>query len=639
MFGTFFIERDPPGFKDVPEMVIAWTQNVGVLAALGVIVWVVLWECRVTWVRRAAAGEPAVVGTLFRLGLLVTVVAYGPTLLGLLYDLRAALTTWSGGTVTETRLTEWFRKVRPTSMTVGGACAILTASVSFLVNLPAWRVRRVWAQAKLSFKEAVRRRVLFAFLGLVVIYLFGSWFIQSKGESQVRTYVTVVYWGMGPLLILASIALAAFSIPADIKQQTIHTIVTKPVERFEIILGRFLGFAALMTLVLAGMTVLSLLYVLRGVDPDAAAESLKAREALYGDLRFEHCDSEQKGGNVGKEWDYRGYITGSVSPSLPKQTAVWELPPVPAAVADRKSVRCEFTFDIYRTTKGTENRGVVCSFYFCAPGVTEGAGEEYARRLKAAIGAGKSEAEAEEQVAEEMGFYQKLSREVTDNHTQSFTIPGGLLRTANKKTTPNGKALTVRVVCNDLTQYVGMAKFDFYVRADDPDAGDDRARFVMNFFKGATGLWLRLMLVIGLAVALSTWFSGVIALLVAMMVYVGGLFQDFIAQVAEGSNPGGGPLESLYRLSRGESIAAPLEQTATIKFANAYDVGYRWVLNLVIKLIPDVDQFDLTSYVAEGFNIGGEHLVLNILLLVGYLLPCGLLAYYLLKWREIAAPT
>ena len=43
---------------------------------------------------------------------------------------------------------------------------------------------------------------------------------------------------MNVLLISVGMLLAAFSIPTDIKNLTIHTIVTKPVERFEIVLGR-----------------------------------------------------------------------------------------------------------------------------------------------------------------------------------------------------------------------------------------------------------------------------------------------------------------------------------------------------------------------------------------------------------------
>ena len=123
------------------------------------------------------------------------------------------------------------------------------------------------------------------------------------------------------LLIISGIAMS-FMLPADIREQTIHTVVTKPVERFEIVLGRFLGFTALMTAVLFGMTLLSLLYVVRSIDPDAAAECLKAREPVYGDLTFEGTTKEDRGENVGMEWEYRSYISGPM-PGQPPQYAIW----------------------------------------------------------------------------------------------------------------------------------------------------------------------------------------------------------------------------------------------------------------------------------------------------------------------------
>jgi hypothetical protein len=645
MFGSFFIERDPLRFKDLPSGLTAWTQETGGAAAVGLVIFAILWECGLF--RKATADLPGWLSFLFRVGLALTALAYLPSFLVLLYDLWVAFANWSAGTKIaingpgqsmQERLESLRRFGYQPSLTIGGILALLTAGLPFFRNLAALRVRRIWALSKLSFKEALRNRILYAFTGLLLVILFGSWFLPHKPEDQVRSYVQVIYWGMTPLLLLAAAILASFSIPADIRQQTIHTIVTKPVERFEVVLGRFLGFGALMTLILVGMSAVSLMYVIRGVDPDAAAESLKAREPIYGSLRFENTGSDA-GENVGREWDYRSYITAPLDPTGAKPTAVWEMPRVSDSVAGRKGVRCEFSFDIYRTTKGNENKGVSCNFVFIAAGA-KGDERVYADKLREARRAGgKTDAEIEDQLAEELGVYPKLSQEVTDNHTQAFNIPGGLLRAANKSAADPEKALFVRVTCNDRTQYVGMAKYDFYLRADDPATGDDRLRFAANFFKGTTGLWLRLMLVTGLAVALSTYFSGVIALLVTMMLYVGGLFRDFIGSVAEGSNAGGGPLEAMYRLTRGENIVAPLEQTATIKFATYSDQVYRWLIGRVMEVIPDIDRFDLTSYVAEGFNIPSGQLVLNLLLLIGYILPWAVLAFYLIKWREIASPS
>src|SRR5262249_7798457 len=148
-------------------------------------------------------------------------------------------------------------------------CALAAVLVPVLVNIPQLRWRRIWALAKLSFKEALRRRVLWAFSLLLVVFLFASWFLPYKPEDQVRNYVRAVYWTMTPLLLVTAGLLAAFSIPADLRNQTMHTIVTKPVERFEIILGRFIGYTLLMTMVLAVMNLLSLVYVARGVDQEA----------------------------------------------------------------------------------------------------------------------------------------------------------------------------------------------------------------------------------------------------------------------------------------------------------------------------------------------------------------------------------
>ena len=52
---------------------------------------------------------------------------------------------------------------------------------------------------------------------------------------------------MNVLFLMVATLQGAFGIPTDVKNQSIHTIVTKPVEKFEIVLGRFLGYAILIT--------------------------------------------------------------------------------------------------------------------------------------------------------------------------------------------------------------------------------------------------------------------------------------------------------------------------------------------------------------------------------------------------------
>src|SRR5205807_2048135 len=114
--------------------------------------------------------------------------------------------------------------------------------------------------------------------------------------------------------LLAASLLAAFSLPADMKNQTIHTIVTKPVHRFEIVVGRFLGYTLLMSVVLALLTGVGLLFISREIDVEAEQESMRARVPVYGDLAFRGKEGMGPAGmNVGREWDYRSYIMGGAT--------------------------------------------------------------------------------------------------------------------------------------------------------------------------------------------------------------------------------------------------------------------------------------------------------------------------------------
>jgi ABC-type transport system involved in multi-copper enzyme maturation permease subunit len=87
------------------------------------------------------------------------------------------------------------------------------------------------------------------------------------------------------MVLVTSTVLACFSIPTDIKQQTIFTVVTKPAQKIEIVLGRILGLIALMTSILAVSGAVSLIYVARGVDPEVA-KNIRARNVAFGTMYF-----------------------------------------------------------------------------------------------------------------------------------------------------------------------------------------------------------------------------------------------------------------------------------------------------------------------------------------------------------------
>jgi ABC-type transport system involved in multi-copper enzyme maturation permease subunit len=636
MFATLVFDRDTLQLQDVPAGLVTWAQVAGAFAYAGVILWLGFGFLR--WRPADRARIPPWQSGLFTASMILGALAYAGAAVFHALFINAESPTEPAALA----LARWYSRC----LALAGACGILAAGLPFFKTIPVMRLRRIFALAKLSFKEAIRRRVLYAFSAILLVFLFASWFIPSKAEDQVRTYVAVVFAAMTYLLVFTALLVSAFSIPNDIKQQTIHTIVTKPVERFEVVLGRFLGFYALMTLVLLVMTSVSLLYVLRGIDPKAAAESLKARVPYYGDLFFENTANERQGISVGREWEYRQYITGQL-PNAPAHLARWDFRSLPDSLSQRDSVRAEFSFDVYRTTKGKEGFGVDCYFYFRTRNYKPGNDEAYRKAKQARPGAGL---DFENELAEEYGYHEIRAKEVTDYATQFLVLPAGLFKNAQKvdeerltslrrRGDTNPAELKVYVRCNSPTQYIGMARGDFYLRLDQ-SGGAEKFQFASNFFKAAFGLWLLLGLAIGVAVCLSTFFKGVIAFLLAILLLLGGLGRDFIGQVASGKNEGGGPLEAMVKISRRELAGLRTEEavSATDRIVLASDNSFRVLVHCIFFLTPDVDRYDLTEPLAEGFDISSTAPLLpRFLLLVGYLLPWGVLAFYLIRWREIAS--
>ena len=126
--------------------------------------------------------------------------------------------------------------------------------------------RRVGALAWLAVKESIRRWVIVVFGVFIVILLFAGFFLDPASTDPARLYLSFVLTSTMYLILLLALFLSTLSLPADIRNRTLHTVVTKPVRASEIVLGRMLGFAVVGTAMLACMGVLSYFFVLRGLS-------------------------------------------------------------------------------------------------------------------------------------------------------------------------------------------------------------------------------------------------------------------------------------------------------------------------------------------------------------------------------------
>ena len=125
---------------------------------------------------------------------------------------------------------------------------------------------RVWALARLAIQEAVRRNVLVVLAVFAVVILFAGWFLDPTSVNPGRLCLGFILGASNFLVCTVTLVLAVFSLPADIKSKAIQTVTTKPVRTGEIVLGRFLGFAIVGTVLLAVMGLAGWAFVVRSVQ-------------------------------------------------------------------------------------------------------------------------------------------------------------------------------------------------------------------------------------------------------------------------------------------------------------------------------------------------------------------------------------
>lgn len=105
-------------------------------------------------------------------------------------------------------------------------------------------MRRIWAVSTNTIRQAVRMKVaaVFILLLLVLLPLMG---LTATGDGTLKGRLqTFVSYGLsltGLLLSLLTIIVSIYAITSDIEHRQIYTVVTKPIRRYQIILGKVLG--------------------------------------------------------------------------------------------------------------------------------------------------------------------------------------------------------------------------------------------------------------------------------------------------------------------------------------------------------------------------------------------------------------
>ncbi len=137
--------------------------------------------------------------------------------------------------------------------------------------------------ARLTFHEAARRRILLAalLLGLLFLAVYGIGMhymvtdinrsnVRLINRSQIFNFLLMAgLYVVNFLTVMMTVLTSVDTLSGEVASGTIHTLVSKPIRRWEVVAGKWLGFAGMLTLYLLFMAggVVLLIWALTGYYP------------------------------------------------------------------------------------------------------------------------------------------------------------------------------------------------------------------------------------------------------------------------------------------------------------------------------------------------------------------------------------
>lgn len=248
-----------------------------------------------------------------------------------------------------------------------GGRSFVSGLASFLDDIISLSPRRILAVTRLTLKEAIRRKALLIFVVFAILLMFAGWFLADANERadlQVNVHVTFVLTSIAWLILPAVIFLSCWALPEDIRIRSLHTVVTKPARRLEIVAGRMFGMALVALMVLSVMGAVGYVWLLRLI-PDSSRDQLTCRVPMFGYLYFVDANGQTstKGLNVGDIWAFRSHITGNTRSravyrfeNVDDSAVVSEVPTLEDGTQGDPitGLKLECRFEAFRTVKGTE---------------------------------------------------------------------------------------------------------------------------------------------------------------------------------------------------------------------------------------------------------------------------------------------
>lgn len=117
-------------------------------------------------------------------------------------------------------------------------------------------LRRITAVAGNTFLEAVRQKVFAVLLIFALVLIYGAnYFTEFSFQEQFKFLKDLGYASISLTGLLVGLLGASQLIPGEIERRTILTALCRPLRRWEFIVGKYLGLATLLAVMVAIMAI------------------------------------------------------------------------------------------------------------------------------------------------------------------------------------------------------------------------------------------------------------------------------------------------------------------------------------------------------------------------------------------------
>lgn len=418
-------------------------------------------------------------------------------------------------------------------------------------------MRRIWAVASNTIAQAIRLKsagivivLLFVLLPMMGLTVVGDQTLKGK----LQTFSSYGLSLTSILLCLLTIVISCYSLTSDLKYKQIFLVTTKPIRRFELLLGKFLGVVVLDAILLTifSAIILGLTWSLpwwvkapEGQQQQADREFFTARAVLVPKVNEKAVEEE-----VQRRYD-----------QLRKEDQIPE-------DMTRERVLSEIrSQELFRAKTCEPGRAMLWKFEQVR---VKDPNDMIFIRYKFRI----SNDPLESQVLSiwEVGDIRPLE---TGQNPGTPIFPVQRL-----DATQTELEFSVPASCVAADGFVGIIFFNDLqnnsktIILDDIKVMYRMGSFEGNFLRVAAMILVRLVFLAALGVSVSTWLSFPVAVLICLVAYASGMINGFI-------------LESLKSLSL------------------TLDILYRLTIRPILWFLPKFDeQFNPTAYLVEAKSLG-----------------------------------